>query len=57
MNFRATQHLSTVDPVMRPLIYEMGPFALAPKIPISLSEPVEGEVTCQQLDDRAVESS
>ena len=57
MNFRATQHLSTVDPVMRSLIYAIGPFALAPKIPISLSELVEREVTCQQQHDGAVGSS
>jgi len=57
MNLRATQHLSTVDPVMRPLIYAIGPFALAPKIPISSPEPVAREVTCQQLHDRAVGSS
>jgi|GEM_PF-5264308 len=57
MNFRATQHLSTVDPVMRPLIYAIGPFALRQQIHTRASQSLAREVTCQQLHDRAVGSS
>ena len=57
MNSGATQHLSTADPVMRPMIHAIGPFALKPQISVSPSEPLAREVTYQQLHDRAVESS
>ncbi len=57
MNSGATQNLSTVDPVMRPMIRAIGPFALKSQISVSPSEPLAREVTYQQLHDRAVESS
>ncbi|OQW31491.1 MAG: DNA-3-methyladenine glycosylase [Nitrospira sp. SG-bin1] len=53
---QATAHLAAVDPVMRRLIEEVGPFALSPKVRRSPFESLARAIAYQQLHDRAAES-
>ncbi len=52
----ATGHLSKVDPVMRRLIGEIGPFSLKPKGHRSPFESLVRAIAYQQLHDKAAES-
>lgn len=49
-------HLSNVDPVMRRLIKEVGPFLLKPKVRRSPFESLARAIAYQQLHDKAAES-
>lgn len=49
-------HLTRVDPVMRRLVQEIGPFALAPNVGRSPFESLARAIAYQQLHDRAAES-
>lgn len=51
-----TGYLSKVDPVMRRLIKEVGPFSLKPKVRRSPFESIARAIAYQQLHDRAAES-
>lgn len=51
-----TGHLSKVDPVMRRLIDEIGPFTLKPRVGRSLFESLARAIAYQQLHDKAAES-
>lgn len=51
-----TQHLANVDPVMRRLISEVGPFTLAPRVRRSPFESLARAIAYQQLHDKAAES-
>ena len=52
----ATQHLARVDPVMRRLIREVGPFTLRPRRRRSPFESLARAIAYQQLHDKAAES-
>ena len=52
----ATAHLVAVDPVMRLLIEEIGPFVLEPKVRRSPFESLARAIAYQQLHDKAAES-
>lgn len=56
MPFDPTHHLAKVDPVMRRLIQEVGPFALRPRVRRSPFESLARAIAYQQLHDRAAES-
>jgi DNA-3-methyladenine glycosylase II len=49
-------HLATVDPVMRRLIEQIGPFSLKPKVRRSPFESLARAIAYQQLHDKAAES-
>ena len=49
-------HLATVDPVMRRLIEQIGPFSLKPKLRRSPFESLARAIAYQQLHDKAAES-
>ena len=49
-------HLATVDPVMRRLIQEVGPFSLKSKVRRSPFESLARAIAYQQLHDKAAES-
>ena len=51
-----TDYLSRVDPVMRRLIEEVGPFTLKPKVCRSPFESLARAIAYQQLHDKAAES-
>jgi len=51
-----TDYLSRVDPVMRRLIEEVGPFSLKPKVRRSPFESLARAIAYQQLHDKAAES-
>ena len=51
-----TAHLAAVDPVMRRLIKEVGPFSLKPKVRRSLFESLVRAIAYQQLHGKAAES-
>ncbi len=51
-----TAHLTTVDPVLRRLIAEVGPFSLKPKVRRSPFESLARAIAYQQLHDKAAES-
>jgi DNA-3-methyladenine glycosylase II len=51
-----TGHLSKVDPVMRRLIDEIGPFTLKPRVGRSPFESLARAIAYQQLHDKAAES-
>ena len=51
-----TDYLSSVDPVMRRLIEEVGPFSLKPKVRRSPFESLARAIAYQQLHDKAAES-
>lgn len=51
-----TEHLAAVDPVMRRLIEEIGPFSLKPKMRRSPFESLARAIAYQQLHDQAAES-
>ena len=53
---QATAHLATVDPVMRRLIEEIGPFSLKPRVRRSPFESLARAIAYQQLHDKAAES-
>jgi DNA-3-methyladenine glycosylase II len=53
---KPTQHLSQVDPIMRRLIREVGPFTLKPRVGRSSFESLARAIAYQQLHDRAAES-
>lgn len=50
-----TDHLATVDPVMRRLIEEVGPFSLKPNVRRSPFESLARAIAYQQLHDKAAE--
>lgn len=52
----STDHLATVDPVMRRLIEEIGPFSLKAKVRRSPFESLARAIAYQQLHDKAAES-
>jgi DNA-3-methyladenine glycosylase II len=52
----AMDHLATVDPVMRRLIEQIGPFSLKPKARRSPFESLARAIAYQQLHDEAAES-
>jgi len=52
----ATGHLSKVDPIMRGLVREVGPFTLTPRIERSPFESLARAIAYQQLHDRAATS-
>lgn len=52
----ATKHLARVDPVMRGLIREVGPFTLTPRVGRSPFESLARAIAYQQLHDKAAES-
>jgi len=52
----AIRHLSRVDPVMRRLIREVGPFALIPKVRRTPFESLARAIAFQQLHEKAAES-
>ncbi len=52
----AIRHLSSVDPVMRRLIRELGPLALIPKIRRTPFESLARAIAFQQLHEKAAES-
>ncbi len=52
----AIRHLSRVDPVMRRLIRDVGPFALLPKIRRTPFESLARAIAFQQLHEQAAES-
>lgn len=51
-----TGHLSKVDPVMRRLIGEIGPFTLKPRVARSPFESLARAIAYQQLHEKAAES-
>jgi DNA-3-methyladenine glycosylase II len=51
-----TDYLSKVDPVMRRLVEEIGPFSLKPKVRRSPFESLARAIAYQQLHDKAAES-
>jgi DNA-3-methyladenine glycosylase II len=51
-----TKHLAKVDPVMRRLIREVGPFALTPRVRRSPFESLARAIAFQQLHEKAAES-
>jgi DNA-3-methyladenine glycosylase II len=51
-----TQHLAKVDPVMRRLIREVGPFTLTPRVNRSPFESLARAIAYQQLHDKAAAS-
>jgi DNA-3-methyladenine glycosylase II len=55
-NSEATDHLYGVDPVMRRLIEEIGPFSLKPRGRRSPFESLARAIAYQQLHDKAAES-
>jgi DNA-3-methyladenine glycosylase II len=55
-NSEATDHLYGVDPVMRQLIEEIGPFSLKPRGRRSPFESLARAIAYQQLHDKAAES-
>ena len=52
----AIRHLSSVDPVMRRLICDVGPFALIPKVRRTPFESLARAIAFQQLHEKAAES-
>lgn len=52
----AIRHLSRVDPVMRRLICDVGPFALIPKVRRTPFESLARAIAFQQLHEKAAES-
>lgn len=52
----AIRHLSRVDPVMRRLIRDVGPFALAPRVRRTPFESLARAIAFQQLHEKAAES-
>lgn len=52
----AIRHLSLVDPVMRRLICDVGPFALIPKVRRTPFESLARAIAFQQLHEKAAES-
>jgi DNA-3-methyladenine glycosylase II len=52
----AIRHLSNVDPVMRRLIREVGPFALIPRVRRTPFESLARAIAFQQLHEKAAES-
>lgn len=52
----AIRHLCRVDPVMRRLIREVGPFALIPKVRRTPFESLARAIAFQQLHEKAAES-
>lgn len=52
----AIRHLSRVDPVMRRLIRDVGPFALIPKVRRTPFESLARAIAFQQLHEKAAES-
>ena len=52
----AIRHLSSVDPVMRRLIRELGPFALIPRVRRTPFESLARAIAFQQLHEKAAES-
>lgn len=53
---KPTRHLTRVDPVMRRLIRQVGPFALRPRVGRSPFESLARAIAYQQLHDKAAES-
>ncbi|MBX9657373.1 MAG: DNA-3-methyladenine glycosylase 2 family protein [Nitrospiraceae bacterium] len=51
-----TRHLARVDPVMRRLIRELGPFALIPRVRRTPFESLARAIAFQQLHEKAAES-
>jgi DNA-3-methyladenine glycosylase II len=51
-----TKHLAKVDPVMRRLIREVGPFALTPRVRRSPFESLARAIAFQQLHEKAADS-
>jgi len=51
-----TKHLARVDPVMRRLIREVGPFALTPRVRRSPFESLARAIAFQQLHEKAADS-
>jgi DNA-3-methyladenine glycosylase II len=51
-----TKHLAKVDPVMRRLIREVGPFALTPRVGRSPFESLARAIAFQQLHEKAADS-
>ena len=51
-----TKHLAQVDPVMRRLIREVGPFALTPRVRRSPFESLARAIAFQQLHEKAADS-
>ena len=51
-----TRHLARVDPVMRRLIREVGPFALIPRVRRTPFESLARAIAFQQLHEQAAES-
>jgi DNA-3-methyladenine glycosylase II len=51
-----TKHLAKVDPVMRRLIREVGPFALTPSVRRSPFESLARAIAFQQLHEKAADS-
>jgi DNA-3-methyladenine glycosylase II len=51
-----TKHLARVDPVMRRLIREVGPFALTPRVRRSPFESLARAIAYQQLHENAADS-
>jgi DNA-3-methyladenine glycosylase II len=56
VNPHPARHLSKVDPVMRRLIREIGPFTLKPRVGRSPFESLARAIAYQQLHDKAAES-
>lgn len=56
LDLEPTLYLSKVDPVMRRLIAEVGPFSLKPKVRRSPFESLARAIAYQQLHDKAAES-
>jgi DNA-3-methyladenine glycosylase II len=56
LGIESTGHLSKVDPVMRRLIEEIGPFTLKPRVRRSPFESLARAIAYQQLHDKAAES-
>jgi DNA-3-methyladenine glycosylase II len=52
----STDHLSKIDPVMRRLIEEIGPFSLRPNVRRSPFESLARAIAYQQLHEKAAES-
>ncbi|MBH0200723.1 MAG: DNA-3-methyladenine glycosylase 2 family protein [Nitrospira sp.] len=55
-NYPALGHLAKIDPVMRRLIGEIGPFTLKPKVSRSPFESLACAIAYQQLHDKAEET-
>jgi DNA-3-methyladenine glycosylase II len=56
LDLEPADYLSKVDPVMRRLIEEVGPFSLKPKVRRSPFESLARAIAYQQLHDKAAES-